>query len=335
MPILDPQGLVQDRVHAIRQLHERAGTPRAQLDLSGGIDSGVMLGLLARALGPANITTVYSSIHSGDEFRDRARLCAAAFEVPLVEIDLTHMFDELTMRMRGALEISGRSSDKIEARIAADATILGSLRSCLRAPVGRGFNRMMGGGIRHGTGNECEDRFIRFYQKGGDGEVDTNPIAMLGKGEVFQLACALGVPAPLIEALPSPDLHGIGSAHNDEDELFSLSGVRWTYSKVNSSTGQYTYMGSIERMSRFLDTGSEALLFGEPAPQPRELDAMRQSAQSFFPEHSASEIEGLLLSARKLEQSSRHKANPAIPALGTRAELLAAGLLTDRLPELE
>ena len=70
-----------------------------------------------------------------------------------------------------------------------------------------------GGGIRHGTGNECEDRFLRFYQKGGDGEVDTNPIAMLSKGEVFQLARGLGVPQRVLQALPSPDLWGVGEQH--------------------------------------------------------------------------------------------------------------------------
>ncbi|MFT5050375.1 MAG: NH3-dependent NAD+ synthetase [Chlamydiales bacterium] len=332
MPVLDGPALIEDRVRAIRELHVGLGNMRAQLDLSGGIDSGVMLGLLARAVGPENVTAVYSSIHSGAEFLERARLVARAFEVALVELDLSELFDRLTGMMRSSLSAAGSDLDVVEQRVQADPTTLGSLRSGLRAPIGRGYNRLTGGGIRHGTGNECEDRFLRFYQKGGDGEVDTNPIAMLAKGEVFQLARALGVPRPLIDAVPSPDLHAIGDVHNDEDELLALTGVHWTYSRIDFERGDYTRVGSIERMSRFLDTGSEAALFAPAAPTEASLAELVAAADSFFPGQSARSVEDLLLSCRKLEAATRHKANPNIPALGDRARLVAAGILGDALP---
>ncbi|MFT7671087.1 MAG: NH3-dependent NAD+ synthetase, partial [Planctomycetota bacterium] len=266
MPVIDGPALIENRVDAIRAMHTKIGNMHAQLDVSGGIDSAVLLGLLARAVGPLNITAVYSSIHSGLVFRDRARLCAKALDVSLIELDLSDLFDNLVDQMQATLGAAGFDMKQVNHRIATDRTVIGSLRSCLRAPVGRGYNRMTGGGIRHGTGNECEDRFIRFYQKGGDGEVDTNPIAMLGKGEVYQLAHALGVPSQVIEAVPSPDLHAIGDAHNDEDELRELSGVDWTYSRIDSTTGKYIKVGTIERMSRFLDSGSEEQLFADEAP---------------------------------------------------------------------
>ena len=245
MPVLDPQALVEERVSAIRRFHEDIGTQRAELDLSGGIDSATMLGLLARALGPSNVTAVYSSIHSSDASRDRARECAKAFGVSLVEIDLTETFDKLVADMRTCLIAAGHSEEDLDARVRKDPTILGSIRSCIRAPVGRGFNRLSGGGIRHGTGNECEDRWLRFYQKGGDGEVDTNPLAMLAKGEVYQLGRALEVPRTIIEAVPSPDLHGVGDKHNDEDEIRAMSGVDWTYSRIDWDSGNYTRIGTI------------------------------------------------------------------------------------------
>ncbi len=332
MPVINGSALVDNRVAAIRSFHERVGTQKAQLDLSGGIDSGVLLGLLTRAVGAENLTAVYSSIHSGDEFRDRARLCAKAFGVSLVEIDLSDLFDKLVADMQASLASSGVDVTELKQRISSDPTVLGSLRSCLRAPVGRGYNRMTGGGLRHGTGNECEDRFLRFYQKGGDGEVDSNPIAMLGKGEVFQLAHCLGVPKPLIEALPSPDLHGTGSAHNDEDELRDLTGVNWTYSRIDAESGEYTRVGTIERTSRFLDAGHEAVLFADSAPSDAQWVSMVEAAGAFFPGFSRSEMDGLIRSCRKLEATTRHKANPNIPSLGTRAELIEAGILTDELP---
>ncbi|MBL4770834.1 MAG: hypothetical protein JKY61_06765 [Planctomycetes bacterium] len=332
MPVLDGPLLIENRVQAIRDLHAKVHNPRAQLDLSGGIDSAVLLGLLVRAQGAENVTTVYSNIHSGNEFQVRAQMCAEAFGVRLVVLDLTSIFDELTSKMQESLEAAGYDIQEVRQRIDSDRTVLGSIRSCLRAPVGRGYNRMTGGGIRHGTGNECEDRFLRFYQKGGDGEVDTNPIDMLAKGEVFQLARALGVPAPLIDAMPSPDLHGVGEAHNDEDELRELTGVEWTYSRIDMESGSYTKVGSIERMSRFLDTGAEAALFGHTELSDADFERMTGEATRFFPNHTPSEIQGLLRSCRKLEHTSRHKANPNIPSLGTRAELVSAGLITDDLP---
>ena len=95
MPVLATKALIDDRVSAIRRLHEAVGNPRAELDLSGGVDSAVMLGLLVRALGPDKITPVYTSIHSSAASRECARECAAAFGVRLVELDLSKLFDEL------------------------------------------------------------------------------------------------------------------------------------------------------------------------------------------------------------------------------------------------
>lgn len=330
MPVVNPKALADERVAALADYHRRTGIARAELDVSGGVDSAVMLALLARALGPENVCAVFIGIHSGQQFLDRAREAAAAAEVALIEFDATQLFDTLAADMRAALLAAGADAAELDARLARDRTVLGSIRSCLRAPIGRGFNRMTGGGVRHGTGNECEDRFIRFYQKGGDGEVDSNPIAMLSKGEVFQLGRELGVPRSILTALPSPDLHGIGEAHNDEDELREATGVHWTYSKVDPDSGAYTYVGSIERMARFLDGHPE--LFGESEPDwgPLVADA---HAGHFAHLATAQDVRALLASARALEASTRHKENPNCPTLGTRAALVDAGVLTNTLPE--
>jgi NAD+ synthetase len=338
MPVLNARALVDQRVEAIRRFHAQVGTNRAELDVSGGVDSATLLGLLARALGPENVAAVYSSIHSSDESRARAKTAAAAFGVPLLEVALEEAFESARREVVRALAATGVDRAEIEARVSTDPTILGSFRSCLRAPVGRFVNRLTGGGIRHGTGNECEDRWLRFYQKGGDGEVDTNPIAMLSKGEVFQLGVALGVPAEIIAAQPTPDLWGVGDNHNDEDELKAISGVDWTYSQVDPNTGAYTKVGTIERLSRALDLGFEGapladVLFGADEVEPR-LPALVAAAQSVFPGFESPTIREFVLNARKWERVTRHKLNPNCPSLGVRAELLNAGILTDELPDL-
>jgi NAD+ synthetase len=331
MPVLDPQALLEERVTAIHRFHQHVRNDRAELDLSGGVDSAVLLGLLARALGPDKIVTVFTGIHSSTGARERAREVAATFEVPLVEVDITKQFDELIGIMREALTRAGYAAADVEARMQRDPTILGSIRSCLRAPIGRGFNRLAGGGIRHGTGNECEDRWLRFYQKGGDGEVDTNPIAMLSKGETYQLAKALRVPRSIIDATPSPDLHGVGDKHNDEDELRALSGVDWTYSRIDVETGHYTRVGTIEVLARFLDLHPELFRDGE-LPE-HELERLANTAEPLF-QRSHAVVVTFLESARALEKMTRHKANPNIPALGERSHLVARGILTNELPRL-
>lgn len=333
MPVLDTERLIDDRVDALRSFHRDAGTDRAQLDVSGGIDSAVMLGLLARALGPDAITAVHSGIHSNPEQTARAREVASRFDVRLVEIDLTEAWEHLVAQMREALLGGGIDPAALEHRLATDPTVLGSIRSTLRAPVGRGFNRMAGGGIRHGTGNECEDRWVRFFQKGGDGDVDTNPIAMLSKGEVTQLARALDVPRSIRVAAPSPDLWGTGDGHNDEAELAALFGIDPTdrghsyYSSVDPDSGDYVHTGLIERISRWLDlpadhAGTWADLLFSDAPLPQVgIDGIPETM-----------TRPLLAAARRIEKATRHKANPACPTLGHRAPRVAAGILTDHLP---
>lgn len=346
MPVLNPQALIENRVTAIQDLHDAVGNKKAELDLSGGIDSAVMCGLLVKALGPSNVICVYTGINSNPESLERARLVAKTFGVPLAELTLDQWFEHLTDSMLNAYLkaheedgwLSVALTQEVMDRIKNDPTVLGSIRSCIRAPIGRGMNRIHGGGIRHGTGNECEDRWLRFYQKGGDGEVDTNPIAMLSKGEVYQLAIALGVPREVIEAKPSPDLWGKGDVHNDEDELLSWAGAPFTYSRVDPATGEYTKIGTIERVSRFLDTNAGSWLFAEHPPHSGDLmpEIMDKATDSpLFAGIPADTVEALLRAARKVEAMTRHKWNPNCPALGTRQELLDAGILTNTLPDLD
>jgi NAD+ synthase len=338
MPVLNTEALINNRVEAIRAYHEKSGIERAELDVSGGIDSAVMLVLLAEALGPDNVTAVYSSIHSSEASLRRARLVAEVADVRLIELDLGKVYDDIALEAMRAVGEAGYDTDEIAARMGDEDAVAGSLRSCLRAPVGRYLNRMTGGGIRHGTGNEDEDRWLRFYQKGGDGEVDTNPLAMLSKGEVYQLANAMNVPREIIEALPTPDLWGTGEKHNDEDELTRLSGgVEWTYSRIDPHTGEYTRVGTIERMSRFLDLKRfgnivigdnatfESLIFSELE---LDLDAATLAAEGL------GLTRGHLESARKWGRITRHKMNPNCPTLGSRKELLDDNILTNTLPKL-
>ncbi len=336
MPVLDTRALIEDRVEAIRLAHRQTGVSRAQLDVSGGVDSSTLLALLVRALGSDKITAVYSSIQSSSESLTRAREAASALDLPLIELELGSIFNDIIDECRRGLRVAGYPLAEIDARNATDPTVLGSIRSCLRAPLGRGLNRMSGGGLRHGTGNECEDRWLRFFQKGGDGEVDSNPIAMLSKGEVYQLARALEVPRSVVDADPTPDLLGHGDTRNDEDELQAASnGIPWTYSRISYDSGKYIKVGTIERLSRLLDRDDTDLLFGNRDPfdnQSPELQHLLALSALTFPKFDTQSRLGFMKSARRWEAETRHKMNPNCPSFGDRATLLSARILTNTLP---
>lgn len=344
MPVVNAEALIENRVAAIREYHERFGIERAELDVSGGLDSAVMLGLLAKALGPDKVTAVYSSISSSLESLMRAREAAKTFGVSLVEVDLSDLYTSLVNTMLDSLTLAGFDMEQIDYLIENDPTVLGSLRSCLRAPIGRGYNRLTDGGVRHGTGNECEDRIVRFFQKGGDGEVDTNPIAMLTKGEVYQLALALGVPRTIITAKPTPDLWASGENHNDEDEYSDWlgytppKGMAW-YSYTNPDTGEYVNVGLIERTARFVDLPLDAdpfnlivedTLFDDNLSHTLVFEQAKSCG--IFPDMTDDQIDGLLRAMKRAERITRHKYNPNCPTLGNREDFIAAGILTNTLP---
>lgn len=344
MPVINAQGLVDERVGALKAFHAAAGIPDAELDLSGGVDSGVMAGLLVLALGEEHVAFVHSRIHTNGAATERAHRLGIALHTPVYDIDLANVFDSLVTQAKGVVRRSGpgMANEAMAERIRRDPTVMGSLRSTLRAPVGRFFGRLLfDRSIRHGTGNECEDRFLRYYQKGGDGEVDTNPLANLSKTEVYQLAWALGerwgieahvAYRGLIEAVPSADLWAKGDEQTDERELLAQTGVRFTYGRIDAATGVPTSYGTIERVARFLDLDNGSWLVDrDPVPDDDWELWTRKAQRTTFRGFSGEETLAILKAARKAEHASRHKANPMISALGEREELVQLGLLSNDL----
>lgn len=351
MPVIDPQALIENRVTAIRDYHHRYAVDRAEIDVSGGVDSAVMVMLLARALGPDNVTAVHSRINTDPDATARAHEVCEVAGVTLIDIGLDEIYSDILTAMKSALTAAG--FEGVEELIDGDPTVTGSIRSTLRAPIGRGFNRLAGGGVRHGTGNECEDRWLRFYQKGGDGEVDTNPIAMLSKGEVFQLALALGCPVSILTASPDHDLWAGDEGSQDENEIATYlrlgpgASNHTFYSYIDLDTGEYRSVGLVERVSRFLDTTLndglldtpvgpvtvEEYLFNDDEPDPATLIRAAMSS-GVFQGVEADLIGQLLFAARRVEAITRHKFNPACPTLGDRQTLVDNGVLTDTLPSV-
>ena len=144
-----------------------------------------------------------------------------------------------------------------------------------------------------------------------------------------------------ILAIPSPDLWGTGDGHSDEAELLSWTGVPFTYSRIDVETGEYSHVGLIERVSRFLDTVTKPVgkdsqgnllfsceMFDDDADQDDLYNIIAEATYAGplrdLPFHLAGDI---LMAARKAERITRHKMNPNCPTYGTRQELVRQGIL--------
>lgn len=174
-----------------------AGINGAVVGLSGGIDSAVVSGLCARALGADNVLGVVMPIHSNPADAGHAAETARAWGIEQRTVDLSAAFDAL----EGALP-SG--SDL------ANANIKPRLRMIALYHHANTLGRMV-----VGTGNRSE-LMAGYYTKYGDGGTDLLPIAGLYKWQVRELAREIGVPQAIIDKPPSA---GLWQGQTDEQEM--------------------------------------------------------------------------------------------------------------------
>ena len=334
MTVLNPDKLIDVTVDAIHSHMTEAGAAHLTVAVSGGVDSAVILGLAVRAVGPNQVVAAYIDIDSSKESLDNARLVCRTFGVSLIEIGATKECGRLLSMMRDDIDtFTDQNVETTVAREQADPTIVGSLRSTFRAPIIHHLNRTcgLGSGLVLGTGNECEDRIFGFFNKYGDGAVDANPIARLSKGEVRQLALALGVPLGIVMTTPTPDLWGCGNSHSDEVELTTKSdGVPWSYSTVDAN-GQYTGVGTIELLSRLADKWD---MFAD-ASMGHDMEALMEDSPSISGQVAAARLTvDHVLSGISWERKTRHKRNPNCPSYLDRELLVANGVLTNKMPDV-
>lgn len=301
MAVKNFEVLVDRIVRAMRDQAAEAHTSKAEVDISGGIDSAVVAALACRAFGPENVIGVYTDINSSQESFELARSVSEAFGFKFIVLRLSDIFDQIVAEVHWQFALNHLTFPNAEDP--KDRTVFGGFRSCLRAPIGRFVNRAFGGGIRQGTGNRDEDELLRFYQKGGDGEVDCNWIEGLFKGEVWELAAYLGVPQAVIDVKPTPDLWGTGQKHNDEDELADITGVSLTYTRPGGP------LGTIEWVSR--ENEKNGIINGAKA----DVDPLIVGYTT--------EQADLIRAVRKMEKVTRHKALP--PPFLPRKELVELG----------
>ena len=197
-PLRIDAGLVRTMlVSFLRDETLRTGLRRVVLGLSGGVDSAVVVALAAEALGPAQVTALYTPYRtSSDRSRDDARAVAARFGVTLEEVQITTQVDAYFAAIPDA-----------------DRVRLGNKMARERKSIE--YDRSWPDGLVLGTSNKTE-LLLGYGTQFGDLAAALNPVGDLYKTQLRELAAALGVPRAVIDKPPTADLW-VGQT--DEAEL--------------------------------------------------------------------------------------------------------------------
>lgn len=187
-------------VQFVRETADAAGTEKAVLGLSGGIDSTLTAYLTAEALGTENLHgLVMPGAVSRDDNMSDAEWVAQELEIPYDVFEINPIVDRF-------LDAYTEAED--------DKMAVGNVRARSRAVL----NYLVAnheGAMVVGTGNRSE-ALVGYFTKYGDGAVDCHPIGNLYKQQVRQLAAHVGVPEELVEKQPTA---GLWAGQTDEEEL--------------------------------------------------------------------------------------------------------------------
>lgn len=213
----DPKEVRRRLVAWIAERVAESGTAGAVFGLSGGVDSAVVCGLCAEALGPERCLGVILPIESAPEDARLAREAAGTFGVRAVEVALAGPFESLL----SALADAGEELDGARAAAVAGDPRGGmpdlarmNLKPRLRMISLYWFSNRLNR-LVVGTGNAAEFT-VGYFTKHGDGGADIFPLGDLVKAEVWAVARELGVPGEIVQRAPTA---GLAPGQTDEGEL--------------------------------------------------------------------------------------------------------------------
>ena len=187
------------KIEAIREfLKEKIGSAFAIVGISSGIDSSLVLTLLATSIDRDKIKAIFmpDKFTKKDDY-DHVQLLSKSTGIKIDEINI----EDIVESYRKTL-----NSD--------DKRLEGNIRSRARANILYYYSNKLGGMVI-GTTNRTE-YLLGYYTKYGDGACDVEPIEALYKTDVRNIAEILKVPDPIIKKKPSA---GLWENQYDEDEL--------------------------------------------------------------------------------------------------------------------
>ncbi|QGP90907.1 NH(3)-dependent NAD(+) synthetase [Neomoorella glycerini] len=199
---MDAAKMVTELVAWLQEEVHKAGARGAVVGLSGGIDSAVVAALCRRAF-PENCLGLILPCHSDPADAGDARLVARHLDLPVLEVVLDGVYDQLVLLLTGKPYAAGRRS-----------LALANLKPRLRMMT-LYFHANERNYLVIGTGNRSE-LAVGYFTKYGDGGVDLLPLANLVKSQVRELARYLRLPERIITKAPSA---GLWAGQTDEGEM--------------------------------------------------------------------------------------------------------------------
>lgn len=235
---------------------ERSGAKRFVLALSGGIDSALVCGLAARAVGSDKVLGVMMPSSSSPLDAELAADVAEAFGVETITVDLTDPTNALKSALTATRDVAATANNDdattldTDAHTGATANQLAdaNLKPRLRMTTVY-YVANLCGGVVLGTGNKTE-AMIGYFTKYGDGGVDLLPIVDMYKHEVREMARAIGVPEPVIQRPPSA---GLWEGHTDEGEIgLTYEELDATLIAIASGNTENSDPAALEKVQRLI-----------------------------------------------------------------------------------
>jgi len=223
--------LAEDIANWIAAQVRSAGVNGAVIGLSGGIDSAVVSGLCARALGADQVLGIIMPINSNPADTAHGEETGRAWGIEHRVVDLSSAYDALTEALPPGSDL-------------AYANIKPRLRMITLYHHANTLGRMV-----IGTGNRSE-LMAGYYTKYGDGGTDLLPIAGLYKWQVRELAREIGVPQAIIDKPPSA---GLWQGQTDEQEMgITYADLDRTLAAVDAGDTSSIEQPLLERVQRMI-----------------------------------------------------------------------------------
>lgn len=205
----DAQRWLDAKVQAMAHYWRQADLSGAVLGVSGGIDSAVVAGLLERVARLENSPLTRwemlalpaladDGVTGQREALDRAKELEAAFDHPVREVDVSQGMPALRAPLAQGLGVEVQPWASGQA-VAVSRTLLLYQAASLLAQEGHPA-------LVVGTTNRDEGAYLGYVGKASDGMVDLQVISDLHKSEVYAVARLLGVPASILNVVPTGDM---------------------------------------------------------------------------------------------------------------------------------
>ena len=206
------EAVIQQKMDVLNDYYRKSGLKSAVVAVSGGIDSAVVLGLVAQAQQQPNspierivAITMPAMDNDGVTGQEEAAMLAYQvchnFGVKPTTIRMDQIVNAITQSVENA--VGGPSDEKAQ-------WCRGQVVSYARTPTYYYVTSVLAAqgqpGLVIGTTNLSEGGYLGYFGKASDGMVDLQLISDLYKSEVYKIGAALGVPHEIMERAPTGDM---------------------------------------------------------------------------------------------------------------------------------